>query len=163
MEPIRIGRYCNPIQVWATEADNGTYWHGTETSFLKLIRHQLPPIEIVTNYPKANWTIPHIHAINQGLIDMDPDFFGVNWRRFQTVDFSAPLYYDGIVILSSNNMKTDVIKGVFDYYSYVAFATCLLLLSVVLFTLDESRSDLTKSMSSMRSMSFHCFSDSRWT
>ena len=134
---VRIAS-CEYLNNWLTTQNNDTKWHGMDAQSLKNM--PLPDYELVWDVPPRNWTWEGVQAVYNELVDMDAQFYAINWRRYQYVDFSPAFRYTDIVIqtLKSVNMKSRVFEGVFDHSTYGLIIATVVLSTLVKYILVKS-------------------------
>ena len=134
MEVVRIGRECLPSNVWTTDAENGTLWHGHSSYILNELRNKLPPLKFVSQLSPSNWSYAAVHSILDDVIDLDPDTYALIWDRFQYVDYSYPIQHGKYYIISGEliSISGQVLDGVFDGMSYALFGLALLCFTLLL-------------------------------
>lgn len=117
---IRVGRVCAPYNVWITQEEAGTVWHGSASMMLQALRHNLPPIQMIYNISDLFNNHPAKEAIEAGIIDMDPDLYTQDIASFATTDFSVPIRTDAVVIASTKkmNVASKVVDGAFSGLAY---------------------------------------------
>ena len=137
VDSIRITRWCWPAFVGNRPGPNGgVYWVSEGSFWMKDIRHQLPPLEFITEFSPSNQTHVAIQTIADGKADMDIDYYQLYWQRLQFVNFLYPTIsdVDKLHIFSSNMQSdsTDIILGAFDLLSYLFIGMVIVLFALVL-------------------------------
>ena len=137
-ETVKIGMNCVPGYTWATQEKDGTVWHGLTNFMLKELKKIFPRIELVHNQPKANWSSPSIQAIHEGSIDIDSFLYGINYRRYQYVDFATPVSFADMGIISVKSVNQGrITEGIFDTPTYILIVAAIILLSLTLWIIER--------------------------
>ena len=136
---IRVARKCWPSNVWTTEVENGTMWHSHINYILQEIQAKITggiPYEFLYNFPPAEDIHDNIKALSDNLADIDPNLYGTSGDRFQYVDFSVPVGYEEIKIISAKSMRINgqIFEGIFDYPSYGGIVFFLVICGFLLWT-----------------------------
>ena len=65
---IKVARDCYPHNIWTTEVENGTVWHGVGTFLLMEMQRKFPQVQyqFIHQFPPSNVT--NINAIALGKI-----------------------------------------------------------------------------------------------
>ncbi|CAM6053559.1 unnamed protein product [Sphagnum tenellum] len=97
----------------------------------------------VTDFSPSNLTLPDVQTISDGLGDVAPEAYFVWHSRYQHVDFSFPVEYIFVYIISRRSDRSkgiDVLRGIFGLKSYVLFGTSNLVLALILWICLGNRS-----------------------
>lgn len=129
LSPIKVAQFCFPANNWVTHFGNETHWHGWHNFVLKSLEPKLSGVEMVHDYAiEARFPLKNLKAIQAGEVDVDFSLFGVNWERYQNVDFASPWSTTNIVIMSRKMIKRDVFEGTFDRMSIILMISSLVVL-----------------------------------
>lgn len=127
---FKLAQFCSHgTSNWITQTDNATVWHSRSAFLFNKLRPKLPELVMVHDHPEPPGIRRYFLAISDGHSDVDSSLFGINWERYQWADFSAPVGFSDIVIVSRMMVKRSVFEGIFDNSSLVmCFLTVLALL-----------------------------------
>ena len=105
---------------------NTTIWKGVGITWMldiiQVMNMSLADVEIVTELSPSNVTHPLIQTLMDGKADVLPAHAGVSHKRYQFVDFSAPLGYTSSVLYSkkqTNELPGNFLSSTFDLTSYI--------------------------------------------
>ena len=96
---------------------------GNGNIFLAAHQKGLPPMSVITDLVPSNVTMPELQTLADGKADLTPQLYGMTWRRFQLVDYSAYLVSGETFIISRSSVTStgSIFKEVFDTASYLTF------------------------------------------
>ena len=130
---LRIAMDCGAFSLWFEPDPSGTgvAWHGGPAWDFANMRFRIGlEYEVLTELPKPrNNLYSDMLALMDGVADISIDKWGVNYERSKLIDFSYPLDYKGIYIVSGirkGSSHADLVLGVYDDTSFV-----LLILAIV--------------------------------
>ena len=156
---LRIAIDCKSRSLWFEPDPSGVgvIWQGrTAWDFADMKSRIGVQYEVVTKLPESERNLhPRMLALMKGVADISIEYWGVNYKRSQLIDFSYPVTYHGVYIFSSGNtagfIHADLVLGVFDKMSY-GFAFFSLAAMILISWIINSKED--KKQSSLISACF---------
>ena len=122
---LRIAMDCGAFSLWFEPDPSGTgvAWHGGPAWDFANMRFRIGlEYEVLTELPKPrNNLYSDMLALMDGVADISIDKWGVNYERSKLIDFSYPLDYKGIYIVSGirkGSSHADLVLGVYDDTSF---------------------------------------------
>ena len=160
---LRVSRDCIP-NLWITNTENGTEWHGYYHYVLKELAKILPAkIEFVHEkvsnstffrqgiystywqlrmrstvfWTWERWFFINLSGLHGGTADIDPDYYSLDHASYSFIDYSPPISIGDVHIISVKKAANTgkIFEGIFDTTSYACIISSYIMFAFIMWHL----------------------------